>query len=903
MSDQLGVNSSLHALRLLGPPRIESPDGVVDGGITQRHRLALLALLSLAPSAVVRRDRLIGLLWPETETDKARHLLNVAVHAIRKALGESTLITGGDALRLELSRLRIDVLEFQQSVQRGDVGAAVDLYAGPFLEGLALPRAVEFEHWQQQETTRLKQLYLSALEESAHRTARERGAVAALPLWQRRLACTPDDARAVLQLMRILGQSGRRAEALRVAADHAQLLTAEFGVAADPDVEAYAASLRQSPAHMRPPSQSSDVAPSLLATARQPANQRLEPSLPASTEFPDPLIGREAVATLASSRTIAVPRRIALPSRRLARLALMPAAGLALLGVGYFALSPDSRLPGRAQPDYPRTAVAVLPFENLSVDPPSISLAGGLHEAVLTQLSAITAISVRARTSVMAYAGTTKSVQQIAEELRVGTLVEASVQVLGDQLRVNVRLVDAATDENLWTGSYDRTLDDAFAIQSGVAQEVVTAVGAALTSADRSTLSAAPTANPEAYRFYLQAREYNSRPGYSRHNFEMAQQLYERALALDPAFALAHANLSEVHGWMHWLGYDPSATRAARQREAAKAALRLAPGLPQAHHAMGQWHYFARRDYAAALAEYEIGLRGLPNDWQLWGAIGAVNRRLGNWEAVYRAFRRVAELDPRNVVQLNDLGAFTYRFTRRYEDAIRVDNRALELAPDFHLAAVHKAWTYVGWQGQLDTLRATLQRVPADADLVWLGGAAGQRAALFLWEREPDSLIGWLRGAHADVFPGLPSVPASLYAGWAHQLRGDTAAARLAFDSTLGLLDSVSRGPEAEWEVHAARGLALAGLGRHEEAVREAQWIEQTVLYRKDVILRAYMDEDRARILGQVGEADAALDVIERLLTGPSQLTVHSLRLDPRWDPLRSDPRFQGLLRRMNFRR
>ncbi|HLB36219.1 MAG TPA: hypothetical protein VJL31_06595, partial [Gemmatimonadales bacterium] len=345
------------------------------------------------------------------------------------------------------------------------------------------------------------------------------------------------------------------------------------------------------------------------------------------------------------------------------------------------------------------------------------------------------------------------------------------------------------------------------------------------------------------------------------------------------------------------------ATRAARQREAAEAALRLAPGLPQAHHAMGHWHYFARRDYAAALAEYEIGLRGLPNDWQLWGAIGAVSRRLGNWEAVYRAFRRVAELDPRNVVQLNDLGAFTYRFTRRYEDAIRMDNRALELAPDFHLAAVHKAWTYVGWQGQLDTLRATLQLVPADADLVWLGSAAGQRAALFLWEREPDSLIGWLRGAHANVFPGLPSVPASLYAGWAHQLRGDTAAARLAFDSTLGLLDSVSRGPEAEWEVHAARGLALAGLGRHEEAVREAQWIEQTVLYRKDVILRAYMDEERARILGQVGEADAALDVIERLLTGPSQLTVHSLRLDPRWDPLRSDPRFQGLLRRTNFRR
>src|SRR3989338_3476592 len=233
-------------------------------------------------------------------------------------------------------------------------------------------------------------------------------------------------------------------------------------------------------------------------------------------------------------------------------------------------------------------SIAVLPFQNLTAEGPHAYFAGGLHDELLTQLSKVAALTVISRTSVMGYAGTnTPPLRQIASELGVGSVVEGSVQVVGGRLRVNVQLIDAATDTHLWAEHYDRTLDDAFAIQSDVAQQIVAAVGAAVSDPERQGLAAGPAAHAEAYRLYLQGREYRTRPGQLRQNDEIAQQLFERALAVDPDFALAHAELSQVHGAMYFWQYDRSPARAARQRQEAEAALRLVPDLPQAHLAMG----------------------------------------------------------------------------------------------------------------------------------------------------------------------------------------------------------------------------------------------------------------------------------------------------------------------------
>jgi serine/threonine-protein kinase len=539
----------------------------------------------------------------------------------------------------------------------------------------------------------------------------------------------------------------------------------------------------------------------------------------------------------------------------------------------------------------------VLPFQNLSAEGPHAYFAGGLHDELLTQLSKVAALKVISRTSVMGYAGTRAPLRQIASELGVGSVVEGSVQVVGGQLRVNVQLIDAATDAHLWAERYDRTLDDAFAIQSNIAQQIVEAVGVALSRTERRGLAAAPTVNAEAYRLYLQGREYYIRPGYVRQNFDAAQQLFERGLALDPGFALAHAALSEVHGSMYWWRYDPSPARTARQREEAEAALRLASDLPQAHVAMGLAHYWGRRDYRRALDEFAIALKGLPNDARVWELIGYVHRRLGNWNEVLAAFEKATQLEPRSANLFYDLGGQTYEVMHRYADAVRAYDRALSLAQHLHVAAIRRGETYVLWQGQLDTVRAVLSRVPRDAELGTLGSVAAQRAALLLWERNADSLLQMLQIARVDVCEGQKFfLPSALYAAWAHQLRGDHAAARAAFASAHVRLDSVIRELPDDWRVHASHGLALAGLARRDEALREARWLQQSVVYREDAYEGPSVAEDRARILAQAGEAEAALDEIERLLAGPSWLSVHTLRLDPRWDPIREHPRFKALL-------
>jgi len=599
---------------------------------------------------------------------------------------------------------------------------------------------------------------------------------------------------------------------------------------------------------------------------------------------------RRLLAQVDATRTVTEPPSPSPKSPKARRWIPVAAVVVVVVAGTLFLLRPGREVPVAAKSLRQRTEIAVLPFQNLSGDASNAYFAGGLQDELLTQLSKVTALKVISRTSVMGYQGTTKPLRQIAEELGVGSVVEGSIQVIGGRLRVNVQLIDAASDNHLWAERYDRTLDDAFAIQSEVAQRIVTAVGAALTGDEQERLTAAPTANAEAYRLYLQGREYWSRPSELRQDVEVAQQFYERALALDPNFALAHAALSQVHGRMFWLKYDPSPARAARQREEAEVALRLAPDLPEAHIAMGLAHYWGRREYRRALDEFAIALRGLPNDAYLYASIGWVHRRLGNWNEVFTAFGKATQLDPHRADLFRELGS-TYAIVHRYPEAIRAYDRALSLAPDLDGVAVNRGWVYVRWQGQLDTLRAVMNRAPHHA-------SPDENDAVFLlWERDADGLLRELPRADGNVFETADSfLPVSLYAAWAHQLRGDRASAQTAFGSALALADSALKNRPDDERLHEARGLALAGLGRAVEALQEARWLQQSVVYREDALTGPDVALYRAQILAQAGDAEAALDEIERLLAGPSSVTVHTLRLDPRFDPIREHPRFKALL-------
>jgi serine/threonine-protein kinase len=300
--------------------------------------------------------------------------------------------------------------------------------------------------------------------------------------------------------------------------------------------------------------------------------------------------------------------------------------------------------------------------------------------------------------------------------------------------------------------------------------------------------------------------------------------------------------------------------------------------------------------------EYAIALKGLPNDALVWRYLGIGQRRLGNWNEATAAFERAAQLNPRDAnLFLYGLG-HTYRRLRRYPDAVRAYERALSLAPDVQESAISLGWTYVQWQGQLDTLRAVLVRLPrgsggeAEPSTMRLQNAG--RANLLLLERNADSLLQMPEMARPNLFESdLNFQPTDLYAAWAHRLRGDQAAAHAAFDSARVHLDSWLREHPDDWAAHQNRGLALAGRGHRDEAVREARWLEQSVTYREDASFRAYLAAGRAQILAHVGDAEGALDELDQVLAMPApDLSVHELRLDPLWDPIREHPRFKALL-------
>jgi TolB-like protein len=550
---------------------------------------------------------------------------------------------------------------------------------------------------------------------------------------------------------------------------------------------------------------------------------------------------------------------------------------------------------------HPRTAIAVLPFENLSAEASQAYFAPGLQDEVLTQLSKVAALTVISRTSVMGYAGTTKPIREIANELAVGTIVEGSVQAVGNRLRVNVQLIDAATAAHVWAEQYDRTLDDAFAVQSEIAQALVGAVGATLTHAEAGAIAAAPTANAQAYLLYLQGEQYRLRPGFEGQNWESAEQLFERALALDSGFALAHASLSIIHGYLYVFAYDPRPERAERERAEAEAALRLAPNLPQAHFAMGMAYAFshgvARRDLPRTLREYQAAAAALPGSSEVWEEIANVFFQLGEWGAWRSAYERAAELDPRNVDLIFNTEANALWLQHRYKETVAAYNRGLALAPDAAWPKAAKGMLYVVWQGQLDTLRALLAHGPEtfSSDPT----ALNRRVQLALWERKPDAMLALLPAPQRVVFESQEAYePALLYAAWAYRLRGDSAAAQRTFRGALDQVDSASRGLPDDWRLHASRGLALAGLGRRAEAKQQADWLRAT-----GDSLGTFFGQLRttpgALILAQAGFTEQALAEIEALLKGPSiYVSVPMLRLDPRWDPIRHDPRFQALLRK-----
>src|SRR5437867_5886161 len=323
-------------------------------------------------------------------------------------------------------------------------------------------------------------------------------------------------------------------------------------------------------------------------------------------------------------------------------------------------------------------SIAVLPFENLSDEKENAYFADGIQDDVLTNLSKIGDLKVISRTSVMPYRGKASNVREIGKALGVGSILEGSVRRIGNRVRVNVQLINAENDEHMWAEDYDRELTDVFAIQTDLAQKITGELQAKLSPAEKAQMERKPTENGEAYLAFVQAQNLQCAVE-DFDKLKQSEQLYERAVQLDPNFALALARSSLLQSWIVHT-FDRTSERREKARTLAERALRLQPDLAEAHLAVGSSYYYGDNNYDAALRECEIAQRGLPNESEAYLAIGAIQRRQGKWAESTANLDKAVSLNPKDIWPLQNL-TFNYQMLRDYEKANKTIDRAIALDP------------------------------------------------------------------------------------------------------------------------------------------------------------------------------------------------------------------------------
>src|SRR6266513_2324315 len=540
-------------------------------------------------------------------------------------------------------------------------------------------------------------------------------------------------------------------------------------------------------------------------------------------------------------------------------------------------------------------SIAVLPFQNLSDEKENAYFADGMQDDILTNLSKIGDLKVISRTSVMSYRGEgMRNVREIGKTLGVATLLEGSVRRIGNRVRVNVQLINASNDEHIWAEDYDRDLTDVFAIQTDLAQKIVYTLQAKLSPNEKARLDRRPTQDPNAYLLFVQAHDYANRTDMFRDTSLKAEQLFEQTTKLDPNFAAAFAGLSMVESWAYH-SFDPVPARREKARAAANEALRLQPDLPEAHLALGFSYYYGDRDYERALAEFEIAKRGLPNEAQAYMAIGAIQRRQGRWAESTANLEKAAELDPKNSSVLLNLG-YNYMATRNFEAADKIFDRGIEAAPESFGSRALKSELAIRWKGDISVAEKELASMPPGVDpqgLVTLG-----RAGVLTLQRkfkEALQVIQQFRGETLLVRASTTCPKASLE-GTLYLYLDDKVDAHSAFERARIIAERLVRESPDDAARHGQLGLILAGLGQKDAAIAEGKRAVELLPESQDAFDGPEVTAVLAQIYAWTGESDEAFRLLDHLLVVPNGITVSYLKLDPVWDPLRKDPRFQALI-------
>ncbi|MGH7703797.1 MAG: protein kinase domain-containing protein [Gemmatimonadales bacterium] len=543
----------------------------------------------------------------------------------------------------------------------------------------------------------------------------------------------------------------------------------------------------------------------------------------------------------------------------------------------------------------PAKMLVVLPFENLG-QPEDAYFADGMTEELTARLAGLKGLGVISRTSALQYRNTSKTARQIGQELGVGYLLEGTIRYEKlpngvSRVRVTPQLIQAEDDRHLWANVYEEDLTQVFQVQSDIAKQVVKALDVALGDPERQALEERPTENLEAYQYYLRGKEFWAR-GLAEGDVRSAVAMYRKSAELDPRFALAWSNLSYAHSALYWFFYDRTPARLDLARRAAEEALRLQPELPEAHLALGYYYYWGSRDYARALEQLSGALASQPNNADILEATAYVQRRQGRWEEALANLEKSAALGPRDANKARSV-IETQFFLGRYPEAESRLRQARSLFPDLPYFYIAEAQHHLSRDGNLARARE-----PLDSALVRITPSALMTFPLFwqLYRVLHDEPLD--RAAGQVALGDFRSDTVGYFAVkeiW-HQAQGRTDLARAYVDSASAVLETKTRARPLDAELHAQLGWIYAKQGRKEEAVREGRMAVELLPVSRDALAGTQVANTLAAILASVGQTDSAVDLLRSLVRLPVGPTIPRLKVEPDWEPLRSNPRFQQLL-------
>jgi TolB-like protein/Tfp pilus assembly protein PilF len=546
-------------------------------------------------------------------------------------------------------------------------------------------------------------------------------------------------------------------------------------------------------------------------------------------------------------------------------------------------------------------SIAVLPFENRSEDKANAYFAEGIQNEILTRLSKIADLKVISHTSTQRYKSAPENLPEIARQLGVAHILEGSVQKQGDRVRVNVQLIKAANDSHLWADSFDRNLIDIFSVESEVAKTIADQLRAKLTGPEEQVIAAKPTDKPEAYDAYLRGLAYTLRTENTPANNLGAQKYFREAVRLDPKFALAWALLSYVDArGYRTLNLQPTDALREEARQAAETALTLQPNLGEALVAKGFYHFGCLSDFKTAVRYYEQARQFLPNSSWIPQSLAFIARSQGEWERCESYFNEAERLDPRNVSLLNRHAQF-YITLRRFPDALRKLDQVLDIVPG-DIDALMEKGAIAQAEGDLPRaamLLAPLQ--PAAADPTGWETLAYQA----ILERRPAQIIPRLKEILAKPDPALGYLNGELrfWLGWTQEVAGEKAAAQETWREARGELETLLKEQPENASLLLDLALVTMSLGDKDAAFNHAERALAVYPIEKDAADGPQSIDILARIAARLGETDRAIAALQKILSIPCNgglatgmpLTPALLRLDPMFDPLRGDLRFQKL--------